>query len=316
MKVLVTGSSGFIGYHLSKKLVSQGHEVIGVDDNNDYYNPALKFERLSKINSSKFSFYENDINNIELPEKDFDLAINLAAQAGVRVKKDKEHLFQSSNIEGFSSFCNFCEVNEINKIIYASSSSVYCDNKSEKFCESATKLFPKSMYGKSKLANELLATKLSESKKISFVGLRFFSVYGPFGRPDMAYYSFTKNLKDGKKICLYNEGNMYRDMTYIDDIIEGIMSAIDYVLCPKNIHKNEIFNLGNDKPIKTTYLLKKLEQLLNIRGEINYFKTGNESIRTHADITKAKNILGYEPKITFEDGIRNFVEWHKYYENF
>ena len=315
MKVLVTGSSGFIGFHLIKNLLNSGHEVIGIDNHNDYYNPALKFERLALLDSENFFFHPLDINNISLEERNFDLAINLAAQAGVRVSKDKEYLYESSNIQGFKSFCNYCKDKNINKIIYASSSSVYSDTKMGKFCENETALKPKSKYGKSKLLNEIYASELIKSCDLSMVGLRFFSVYGPFGRPDMAYYSFTKAIKEKKTINLNNEGNMFRDMTFIDDIVQGILGAIDYIFNPENSHKNEIFNLGNNAPIKTSHLLHKIEELIGKKASIKYITTENENIKTHADITKAKNLLGYDPKVSFDQGIERFLDWHKHYEN-
>ena len=315
MKILVTGSSGFIGFHLIKKLLKAGHNVIGVDDHNDYYNPELKLKRLALLNKKNFTFHQQDINRICLNENNFDLAINLAAQAGVRVPKEKEYLYESSNIRGFESFCNFCKKTNINKIIYASSSSVYSDVNKDKFCEEETLLKPASIYGKSKLSNEKYASELIKSYNVSMVGLRFFSVYGPFGRPDMAYYSFTQAIKEKRALFLNNEGNMYRDMTYIDDIIQGILGAIDYALEPDSRNKNEIFNLGNDAPIKTTYLLNKIEKTLGKKALIHHFTTENENIKTHADITKAKNLLGYNPKVSFDQGIERFLDWHKQNEN-
>ena len=313
MRVFITGSSGFIGFHLVKKLLNDGHEVVGIDDHNDYYNPALKNKRLSLLFSNNFSFYETDINNLNINESNFDLAINLAAQAGVRVSEDKHHLYKHSNIDGFQSFCNFCKKNNIKKILYASSSSVYSDINAGKFCEALTPLKPKSKYGESKLSNEIYASNFIKSYDASIIGLRFFSVYGPFGRPDMAYYAFSKAIKDKEIINLNNNGNMYRDMTFIDDIIDGIFGAIDYVSSVQN--KNEIFNLGNDTPIKTSYLLNRIEQMIGKKALITTHKTENEAFKTHADITKAKNLLGYDPKVSFDQGIERFLDWHKHYEN-
>ena len=315
MKILVTGSSGFIGFHLVNILLNSGHKVVGIDNNNDYYNPKLKHERLTLLNSNNFTFYEQDINNLVISEKNFDIAINLAAQAGVRVSKEKQYLFEYSNIEGFKSFCNLCMRIKIDKILYASSSSVYADINDSKFCETSTPLKPKSLYGKSKLANEMHASQLINTDDLSLVGLRFFSVYGPYGRPDMAYYASTKAIKEKKTINLNNNGNMYRDMTYIDDIIEGVLGAIDYVMKPESKSKNEIFNLGNDSPVKVSDMLQKIEYVIGKKALVKPALTENEALKTHADITKAKNLLGYDPKVTIDEGIEKFLDWHRYYEN-
>tara|TARA_Y100001935_G_C17284502_1_gene499509 strand:+ start:53 stop:1003 length:951 start_codon:yes stop_codon:yes gene_type:complete len=315
MKILVTGSSGFIGFHLVTKLLSAGYKVVGIDDNNDYYNPKLKFKRLALLNSKNFTFYESDINSMSISEQGFDLAINLAAQAGVRVRKEKEYLYEHSNIKGFMSFCNLCKKKNINKIIYASSSSVYADINDGKLCEASTSLIPKSTYGKSKLNNEKYASQLINLSNFSFVGLRFFSVYGPYGRPDMAYYAFTKAINEKEIIKLNNNGNMYRDMTFIDDIVQGIFGAIDYVFSPENENKNEIFNLGNDAPIKISDMLQNLQQIIGKKALIQPSTTNNEALKTHADITKAKSLLGYDPRVCFDEGINFFLDWYKYYEN-
>lgn len=314
MKIFVTGSSGFIGFNLIKRLLIDGHEVVGIDNHNDYYSRELKLTRLSLLEAKNFSFYEQDLNNITIDGKNIDLAINLAAQAGVRVSKEKEYLYKTSNIDGFSSFCNFCIKKNIKKVIYASSSSVYSDKKKMGFCEKDTVLNPKSEYGKSKLLNEKYASHIAKLHNFSMVGLRFFSVYGPYGRPDMAYYLFTEAIKKQQTITLNNEGNMYRDMTYIDDIINGIIGAIDYVFKSQNIGKNEIFNLGNNNPIQTSYLLHTIEDYLGKTALLKYSKTRNEMLFTHADIMKSKNLLGYNPQINFIEGIRNFLEWYEYYE--
>ena len=315
MKIVVSGSSGFIGFHLVRELLNAGHEVVGLDNHNDYYNPDLKLNRLALLGSKNFTFYELDINNILINDQDFDLAINLAAQAGVRVQKEKEHLYNYSNIEGFKSFCNFFINKNINKIIYASSSSVYSDICEGKFSEEDCILEPKSKYGKSKLFNEKYASELIKSNDLSMIGLRFFSVYGPFGRPDMAYYAFTDAIKQKRSISLNNGGNMFRDMTYIDDIIKGIFGAINFIFEPRNKNKNEIFNLGNDKPIKTSDLLNRIENMIGAKALVKHCKTKNEIFKTHADISKAKNLLRYDPKVTLDEGIVKFLDWHKQYEN-
>ena len=312
MKILITGSSGFIGFHLANKLLELGHDVTGIDNHNEYYDSNLKRNR-NKISISKnLKFFNMDLDTMEIPDNNYDLAINLAAQAGVRVKKENEYLYQKTNIDGFKKFVDRCIENGIKKIIYASSSSVYSDIEGTKFSESSSLLEPKSFYGLSKLANEQLADEMSQKHDLSFVGLRFFSVYGPWGRPDMAYYLFTEKIKKNETLTLFNQGKMSRDMTYIDDIIDGIVASINLITSSLNA-KHEIINLGNDKPISTKKLLKTIESELMQQASVKYAKTTNEAFFTHADIEKAKKTLAYNPKIQFETGIRKFLEWHDEY---
>tara|TARA_Y100000816_G_scaffold291967_1_gene285196 strand:- start:902 stop:1846 length:945 start_codon:yes stop_codon:yes gene_type:complete len=312
MKILITGSSGFIGFHLANKLLELGHDVTGIDNHNEYYDSNLKRNR-NKISISKnLKFFNMDLDTMEIPDNNYDLAINLAAQAGVRVNKENEYLYQKTNIDGFKKFVDRCIENGIKKVIYASSSSVYSDIEGTKFSESSSLLEPKSFYGLSKLANEQLADEMSQKHDLSFVGLRFFSVYGPWGRPDMAYYLFTEKIKKNETLTLFNQGKMSRDMTYIDDIIDGIVASINLITSSLNA-KHEIINLGNDKPISTKKLLKTIESELMQQASVKYAKTTNEAFFTHADIEKAKKTLAYNPKIQFETGIRKFLEWHDEY---
>ena len=278
MKILVTGSSGFIGHHLIKKLLSDGYSVVGIDNMNDYYSPSLKRDRNKLIKSKNYKLIECDLNDINQIQdaSDFELVINLAAQAGVRVSREQEYLYDHSNVKGFKSLCNFCAKNRITKIIYASSSSVYSGDGKNKFVETQTNLSPMSLYGKSKLSNELLASKLVKNMNIHMIGLRFFSVYGPLGRPDMAYYSFTNALKKQEVIKLNNSGAMFRDMTFIDDIVSGILKAINYIFQKNIAIKNEIFNLGTESPIETIKLLKILERKLRKKTKIQIIDTKNE----------------------------------------
>ena len=310
MKILITGAAGFIGYHLSNKLLKIGHEITGVDNLNNYYSPSLKLHRLSLLNSKKFRFVKLDINNISSLDPNFDLVINLAAQPGVRLPESKKSLYEISNVYGFKKIMNYCSKNSIKKFIYASSSSVYDDSSKHIYSESDKGLYPKSIYGETKLFNEIYAKKFEHS--LDCLGLRFFSVYGPLGRPDMAYYSFTESLKKGQVINLHNKGLMERDMTYIDDVVEGIMLSINYLMSSKNI-KNEIFNIGNDSPISTIKLLKTLEINLKTNAQIRNIDVENESLYTHANLIKSRKILGYNPKTAFEQGIKKFLDWHQNY---
>ena len=313
MKILITGSSGFIGFHLTSKLLKLGHTVIGVDDHNDYYDIKLKEQRRDLLLGKNFTFYKQDINEIAIKEKKIDIAINLAAQAGVRIPENKHYLYNHINVNGYKKFCNFCYSQNIKNIIYASSSSVYSDKNGGKFSEKNTKLEPKSEYGKSKLSNERFSFNFSNKTDTNFIGLRFFSVYGPYGRPDMAYFLFTELLKQNKKIILHNRGNMARDMTYIDDIVEGILSSIKLISSSNFKQKHEIINLGNNAPVTAHKLLTLLEKKLSKKSKIVYEETTNESSYTHADITKAKKILGYSPKVNLDLGIDRFLEWHNSY---
>lgn len=316
MKVLVTGSAGFIGSSVVIKLLERGDTVFGIDNHNDYYDVRLKKLRMKALKHKNYFFFQQDINSISLNNEEFDLAINLAAQAGVRVSKNHEHLYEQTNVKGFKSFCQYCVNNGISKIIYASSSSVYSDSGTGKFSENLTQLSPKSKYGQSKLQNEKYALELIEKDLISsIIGLRFFSVYGPYGRPDMAYFLFADALLKGTPIVLNNHGTMFRDMTYIDDIVDGIVRSINYISKNTSKKTNEIFNLGNDAPIETIHLLRTLEQILSKKALVINRLTKNESLYTHADIRKAKKILGYKPKTNLEEGIQIFIDWYKKYES-
>ena len=315
MRVLVTGCCGFIGFHLCTALINNNISVVGIDNLNDFYDKGLKKSRLKKLYHSLFTFHNSDINQIseiDFKSKKFDLVINLAAQAGVRVKKKQEHLYETTNVIGFKNVCKFCVENGIDKIIYASSSSVYSDKKYEKFNEEKTIIDPKSKYGKSKYQNEIYANLVSKKNELSMIGLRFFSVYGPYGRPDMAYYIFTDAIENNKVINLNNDGLMLRDMTYIDDVIDGVIKSIDFLL-NKNTKNNHIFNLGNDDPIQTKKLLSNIAEKLNKKPRIRNKISHNESAFTHSDNSKAKKYLRYNPKTDLSDGLDKFISWYKDY---
>ena len=312
MRILITGVAGFIGFHLAKKLIEQGHEIVGIDNINDYYDTDLKKSRLSILESENFEFNELDINQISSLNKSFDLIVNLAAQAGVRVPEEKKANYQHSNVNGFKKVVDYCIEHSIEKLIYASSSSVYDDSSSQSFSENDTDLKPKSLYGETKLFNEEYIEKLNS--RIDCIGLRFFSVYGPFGRPDMAYFSFTESLKKGQPIKLHNNGSMARDMTFIDDAIDGIIKSIDFLMNSDKEIGNELFNIGNNSPILTSDLLKILESNLKLKAQVENIMVSDESLYTHANLDKSKSMLGYNPKISLEEGIKEFLNWHKTYE--
>ena len=313
MKILVTGAAGFIGFHLINALLKLGYEVTGVDNMETGINPLLMKKRISKITHKNFTFMKLDINDLKQLKSSFDLVINLAAKTGVRYQKNQINDYLQSNINGFIAVCDFCRERKVKNVIYASSSCVYDDSESKPFMENQTKKSPKSLYGLTKLFNETYAQKIHKQNKISFVGLRFFTVYGPFGRPDMAYFSFTDAMKKHKTIMLHNDGKMHRDMTYIDDIIQGISKAIKYISFATS-PINEIFNLGCNEPITTADLLKKLSEELDTEPKIETISVENESIFTHADLSKSKSELDYTPGTSFDIGIKNFLNWHKNYE--
>ena len=310
MKIIITGVAGFIGFHLARVLSLKGFEVIGVDNLNNFYDLNLKKRRLDILKNHEIEFYDLDINQIESLNQDADLLINLAAQAGTRIKSKETYIH--SNIDGFKSILKYCYDKAIGKLIFASSSSVYDDSVKERFSEDNSKLSPKSFYGETKLENERLAKIACEETELKAIGLRFFSVYGPYGRPDMSYYIFTNNLIRNAPIELNNKGEMYRDFTYIDDIIDGIVKSID--LIKKTNKKFDVFNLGSGNPIKTIDVLHTLEKKLKTKANIINKQTFNESSFTHADLLKSKKLLNYCPETSFEKGLDLFLDWYYSYE--
>ena len=312
MNFLITGCAGFIGFHLTKKLIKSGHKVTGVDSLSDYYDINLKKFRLSKLKNKNFKFLHKDINSIEEIDSSIDIIINLAAQAGVRAKGRYKEEYQETNINGFKNVLECYKKSDAKLFIYASSSSVYADC-NPPFSEEKSLLKPKSQYGKSKLINEELAESISSEKPLKIIGLRFFTVYGNYGRPDMAYYLFSKKLSESKEITLFNQGKMSRDMTHVDDIVDGILLAINYGLNKNFTH--EIFNLGNNQPISTKTLLEHIEKYFNKTAKVKNLESSKECIITHANLQKSAKYLGYNPKVQLDDGLKSFFEWYKKYEN-
>ena len=314
MKIIVSGCAGFIGYHLCNRLLNNGHEVVGIDNLDDYYDANLKILRLEKLKKfNSFYFKNSDINTLVKLKKKIDVYINLAAQAAVRLDSSKKFKYEHSNIEGFKGMLKTCSFNKIKKIIYASSSSVYSGNSKSPFSEQDTLNAPTSFYAATKIQNEKMAEKYVIRNNSKMIGLRFFTVYGPLGRPDMAYYLFSKNILNNRQINLFNNGNTSRDMTYIDDVVDGIMQSI--IRINNSNMKHEIFNLGNTKPIKTKDLVLKIENLLQKKAIINNVFVENEVNTTNADISKSRNILLYNPKIDLDYGLTAFMKWFKNYYN-
>jgi UDP-glucuronate 4-epimerase len=330
-KVLVTGSAGFIGMHTVLKLQSQGYEVVGIDNLNTYYSVELKLNRLkqqgidvSKIQYNKeisghehIIFSQIDITDFQSIEQlfskhQFDYVIHLAAQAGVRYSIENPHAYVDSNVKGFLNILEACAQHKIDHLIYASSSSVYGTNTKVPFNEEDKTDSQVSLYAATKKANESMAHSYSSIYGLRTTGLRFFTVYGPWGRPDMALFKFTKKMLNNEPIDIYNNGNLSRDFTYIDDIVNGIstLTASD-IFDSKNIN---IFNVGNGSPIKLLDFVAELENTLKIKAKLNMMpmQLGDVSV-TFADTSKLQLTTGYTPNIDIKQGVQRFVDWYKVY---
>ena len=314
--ILVTGAAGFIGSMTSIKLLALGHDVIGIDNLNDYYDVSLKSERLKLLESNKnFKFFNIDISNSDLLSNLFadlnpNIVINLAAQAGVRYSLENPRAYLDSNIIGFFNILENVKNYNVEKLIFASSSSVYGASDEIPYKVSALTDSPVSLYAASKKSNESLAYAYSKICKIPIIGLRFFTVYGPMGRPDMAYFKFTNMIANEQEITIYNEGKMSRDMTYIDDIVSGVLSTFDFNDFKKNSYF-EIFNLGNDAPVSTWNLVEHIEKFVGKKAKYKFEFSEIEVKKTWADISKSRNSLNYNPVTTFEQGMDKFLFWYK-----
>ena len=310
-RVLVTGCAGFIGMHLTIRLLKEGYRVFGIDNINSYYDPKIKEDRLKRLEKYKLFNFENlDISNTGSVDKVFKLfnpriVVNLAAQAGVRYSIKNPYAYIKSNINGFINILECSKKYFIKGLIYASSSSVYGNNKKKPFSETDQVNKPISLYASTKLSNENMAYSYSYLFGLRTTGLRFFTVYGPWGRPDMAIYIFTKKILNNEPITVFNNGHMKRDFTYINDIVDGIMLSIE-----KN-YRCEIFNLGNSKPLPLKQIIGLIEKNVKKKAKI-IFKPiqDGDVVETNADINISRNKLGYCPEYKIEDGISNFVEWY------
>ncbi|MDP3987150.1 MAG: GDP-mannose 4,6-dehydratase [Nanoarchaeota archaeon] len=315
MKILVTGCAGFIGFHVSKKLLERGDSVVGVDNLNDYYDVSLKEARLKILKEfPDFKFHKIDISEglEELKDQNFEAICHLAAQAGVRYSLENPLAYEKSNSLGTLQILEFARHNEIPKVVYASSSSVYGNSSTgEKSFKETQKLDePISLYAATKKANELYAHVYNHLFGIKTIGLRFFTVYGPWGRPDMALFKFTKNILSDSPMDVYNRGLLQRDFTYIDDIVSGVISAID------SNHECEIFNLARGESVELIDFIKAIEKATGKKAILNMMPMQpGDVLKTSGDITKAKTQLSYNPKTSIEEGVKSFVEWYKgYYE--
>ncbi len=314
MAILVTGAAGFIGFHLARKLLSQGHQVVGFDNVNDYYDPNLKLARLEILQQQdRFSFWKNDLCDLATLESVFERhpierVCNLAAQAGVRYSLTNPFAYQKSNLEGFLNIIEVSKRAKVKNFVYASSSSVYGNNKRLPFSVQDNVDHPISLYAASKKANELIAHAYAHLYKLPTTGLRFFTVYGPWGRPDMALFIFTKRILEGKSIDVYNFGKMQRDFTYIDDIIAGVIAALDRPA------PYEIYNLGNHKSENLLDFIHLIEEYLNKKATINFLPIQPGDVPdTFADIRSAEKQLGFAPQTDVRLGIKKFLEWYRMY---
>ncbi len=320
-KILVTGAAGFIGFHLSRNLLEKGAKVVGFDNINDYYDTGLKYARLDILNKyDTFKFIKGDLADKEavdtlFKENKFDIVVNLAAQAGVRYSIDNPQAYMDSNVIGFFNILEACRHNPVEHLLYASSSSVYGNQQKTPFSTDDDVSKPISLYAATKKSNELMAYTYSHLYGIASTGLRFFTVYGPYGRPDMAYFSFTQKIMKGETIKVFNNGDMYRDFTYIDDIVNGI----ENMLCnppdeDENGDRAIVYNIGNNSPEKLMYFIETLEKKLGKQAEKEFLKMQPGDVyQTYADVTPLIEKYGFKPSTSIEEGLGKFVEWYKEY---
>jgi len=319
-RILVTGTAGFIGMYMAERLLKDGYAVTGVDNLNDYYEVSLKQSRLERLSKeTNFDFHRVDIADTDALAGVFEQSrpervIHLAAQAGVRYSLEHPEAYVRSNLTGFSHVLEACRRNGVQHLLYASSSSVYGANKKVPLSESDPVDHPVSFYAATKKANELMAHSYAHLYGIPCTGLRFFTVYGPWGRPDMAYFSFTRNILAGKPIRIFNHGNMARDFTCIDDIVDGVLRVLEAPpVADADGARHAVFNIGNDHPVRLGDFVDTLESLLGVRAirEMCDMQPG-DVVSTHADISSLR-ALGYHPATSLEDGLAAFVDWYRHY---
>ncbi|BCA34283.1 NAD-dependent epimerase [Bacillus thuringiensis] len=316
---LITGAAGFIGMHLSKQLLEMDCKVIGYDNLNDYYEVSLKERRLNILNQyEKFIFHKADLTDKEyleqlFAENEINIVINLAAQAGVRYSIENPDAYIQSNVVGFLNILEMCRHHKVEHLLYASSSSVYGANKKIPFSTEDQVDNPVSLYAATKKSNELMAHTYSHLYNVPTTGLRFFTVYGPYGRPDMAYFSFTKAITEGKSIKVFNEGDMYRDFTYIDDIVDGIIKLLENspVLNNKEL-PYKVYNIGNNKPVKLLDFIQAIESAVGKKAVKEYYPMQPGDVyQTYADVSDLINDVGFKPDTPIQEGINKFVDWFK-----
>ena len=317
-KILITGCAGFIGFYLSKKLLNLGFQIIGIDNLNDYYDVNLKKSRLKIIEEyDNFTFVKLDISKKDELEKifnnyEFNVVINLAAQAGVRYSISNPDSYITSNIIGFYNILECCRMYPVEHLLFASSSSVYGKNKKVPYSTTDKVDQPVSLYAATKKSDELMAYAYSNLYDIKITGLRFFTVYGPYGRPDMAYFSFTKAIFNDERIKVFNNGDMYRDFTYIDDIVEGITRLL-YKIPSKDENgvSYKIYNIGNNSPVKISDFIECLEDIIGKKAKKEYLPMQlGDVYQTFADIEDLNKDVGFVPNTKLPTGLKSFVDWY------
>ncbi|BCU54956.1 NAD-dependent epimerase [Enterobacter kobei] len=329
MKFLVTGAAGFIGYHVSKRLLQAGHQVVGIDNLNDYYDVNLKQARLDRLSSPDFQFKKLDLADREgmaqlFANEKFDRVIHLGAQAGVRYSLDNPLAYADSNLIGHVNVLEGCRHNKVKHLLYASSSSVYGLNRKMPFSTDDSVDHPVSLYAATKKANELMSHTYSHLYGLPTTGLRFFTVYGPWGRPDMALFKFTKAMVEGKSIDVYNYGKMKRDFTYIDDIAEAIIRLQDVIPQADASWTVEtgspatssapyrVYNIGNSSPVELMDYINALEEALGVEAQKNMLPIQpGDVLETSADTQALYDVIGFRPQTTVKQGVKNFVDWYK-----
>lgn len=326
-KILVTGAAGFIGMHTASRLLNRGDEVVGIDNLNDYYQVQLKQDRLAQLSDrpgfhfEKVGLEDRDSLNALFAEHSFDRVINLAAQAGVRYSLENPHAYVDSNLVGFVNILEVCRHHDVGHLVYASSSSVYGANKTKPFRTSDRVDHPVSLYAASKKANELMAHTYSHLFGLPTTGLRFFTVYGPWGRPDMAMWLFTEAILSGKPINVFNHGKMRRDFTYVDDIVEGVVRVTDQVPQPgtevdsvsdsSTAAPYRVYNIGNNEPVELLRMIEVMEDCLGRKAEKKMMDMQPGDVpETFADIDALQQAVGFRPSTSIEAGIRKFVDWY------
>jgi UDP-glucuronate 4-epimerase len=334
MRYLVTGAAGFIGSYVCGRLLDRGDEVVGLDNINDYYDPSLKDRRLERLNGRPgFSFVRLSVEDRPGVEKlfageKFDGVVHLAAQAGVRYSLTNPHAYIDSNIVGFINILEGCRHSRVGHLVYASSSSVYGLNETLPFSVSDTVDHPASLYAATKKANELMAHTYSHLYGIPTTGLRFFTVYGPWGRPDMALFMFTRNILEGRPIDVFNGGKHARDFTYVDDIVEGVIRVLDTVPSPDPSWSGRkpnpansrapyrIYNIGNNSPVELLHFIDIIEKEIGRKAIRNYLPLQPGDVeKTYADVISLSEVTGFKPATRIEDGIASFVRWYRDYYN-